>query len=135
EAHDLPFSLASEPLARSSPVSEALLRILALARGDRTRREILDVVTHPNVHARFPEADTGVWLDLCESLSVARGADRAALGDTYIDRDLFNWDQACRRLALGRFARGPRSGADAPILLPSGLLPSGGGAAAERYLP
>jgi exodeoxyribonuclease V gamma subunit len=118
EADDLPCTVVNESVAASSHVVEAILALLALPLGTLTRREVLDVITHPNVRARFPEADPRVWLELCDELGIAHGSDRNALAETYIDRDVFNWDQGCKRLALGRFARGPRSGAEDPIVLP-----------------
>ena len=128
EANELPYTLVDVPLASMSRVPEAVLGLLALPGGSLTRREVLDVLTHPNIKARFPDADPTVWLALCDALGIARGADRAAFKDTYVERDVFNWDQGLRRLVLGRFASGPRSGADRPVAMPG---PSG----PEGYLP
>ncbi|MES1205895.1 MAG: exodeoxyribonuclease V subunit gamma [Pseudomonadota bacterium] len=127
EASDLPHNIVDAPLTATSHVIEAVLALLALPLGHLTRREVLDVITHPNVRARFPDADPKAWLALCEALAIAHGADQAALADTYIDGDLFNWDQGCKRLALGVFARGPRSGSDDPIDLK--------GSPPARYVP
>lgn len=126
EANDLPHALVDAPLA--SRVPEAILGLLALPGGDLSRREVLDVITHPNVKARFPDADAAAWLALCEALGIARGADRAAFAGTYVDRDIFNWDQGLRRLTLGRFATGPRSGDERPLVLVSAR-------GEEAYLP
>lgn len=115
EANDLPHVLVDAPLP--SRVPEAILGLLALPGGELSRREVLDVITHPNVKARFPDANAGAWLVLCEALGIARGADRRAFAGTYVERDLFNWDQGLRRLALGRFATGPRSGDERPLVL------------------
>ena len=128
EANDLPHAVADQPLATSSHMVEALLALLALPQGSLSRREVLDVLTHPNVRARFPDTSPQVWIELCDALTIAHGADRAALGDTYLDRDVFNWDQGLKRLALGVFARGPRSGMEDPIVLP-------GPAGAVSYSP
>ncbi len=128
EANLLPHTLVDVPLASVSRVPEAILGLLALPGGALTRREVLDVLTHPNIKARFPDADATVWLSLCDALGIARGADRAAFSDTYVERDVFNWDQGLRRLVLGRFASGPRSGADRPIAMPGPRGPEG-------YLP
>ena len=128
EASDLPHALVDAPLA--SRVPEAILGLLALPGGELSRREVLDVITHPNVKARFPDADADAWLALCEALGIARGADRRAFAGTYVERDVFNWDQGLRRLALGRFATGPRSGDERPLML-AGTEGRGG----EAYLP
>ena len=126
EANDLPHALVDGPLP--SRVPEAILGLLALPGGELSRREVLDVITHPNVKARFPDADAEAWLALCEALGIARGADQRAFAGTYVERDVFNWDQGLRRLALGRFATGPRSGDERPLAL-------AGPRGAERYLP
>jgi len=126
EANDLPHALVDAPLP--SRVPEAILGLLALPGGELSRREVLDVLTHPNVKARFPDADGDAWLALCEALGIARGADRRAFAGTYVDRDVFNWDQGLRRLALGRFATGPRSGDERPLAL-------AGARGDETYLP
>ena len=126
EANDLPHALVDGPLP--SRIPEAVLGLLALPGGELSRREVLDVVTHPNIKARFPDTDADAWLALCEALGIARGADQRAFAGTYVERDIFNWDQGLRRLALGRFATGPRSGDERPLAL-------GGPRGDERYLP
>ena len=117
EARDLPHCLVDQPIAGTSHLIEAVVALLALPLGTLTRREVLDVITHPNVRARFPDADPQVWLDLCEGLGIAHGADQAAFSDTYVDADVFNWDQGVRRLALGMFAGGPRGGVEDAVPL------------------
>ena len=126
EANDLPHALVDAPLP--SRVPEAVLGLLALPGGELSRREVLDVLTHPNIKAGFPDADADTWLALCEALGIARGADRRAFAGTYVDRDIFNWDQGLRRLAVGRFMTGPRSGDERPVALP-------GSHGDEAYLP
>ncbi len=131
EASHLPHTIVDQPLGASSALVGGVLALLALPLGPFTRREVLDVITHPNVRARFPEADPRTWLELCEALTIAHGADRGAFAGTYVETDLFNWDQGCKRLALGVFARGPRSGIEQPITLPASTDADTGGA----YLP
>ena len=65
---------------------------------------------HPAVAARFPDADPRDWLALAEELDIIHGADRADHAGTYVEGDRFNWDQGLRRLALGAFLAGRRSG-------------------------
>src|SRR3569623_1837303 len=128
EANDLPHVLVDAPLP--SRVPEAILGLLALPGGELSRREVLDVLPPPNIKARFPDVDGDAWLALCEALGIARGADRRAFAGTYVERDVFNWDQGLRRLALGRFAAGPHSGDARPLML-AGTAGRGG----EAYLP
>jgi exodeoxyribonuclease V gamma subunit len=117
EARDLPHCIVDQPIAGTSHLIEAVVALLALPLGTLTRREVLDVITHPNVRARFPDADPQVWLNLCEGLGIAHGADQAAFSDTYVDADVFNWDQGVKRLALGMFAGGPRGGVEDAVPL------------------
>src|SRR5438034_621461 len=63
---------------------------------------------------RRARSPTG-WVALCDGLGIARGADRDAFRDTYLDDDRFNWDQGLTRLALGQFMTGARSGVVEPV--------------------
>ncbi len=124
EAGDLPHRLVDAPLARGSRVVEAALLLLALPQGPVSRQELLRLLLHPAVRARFPDVQPEDWLTLPDRLGIVHGTDRADHLGTYIDRDLFNWDQGCKRLALGAFLTGPAHGDDRPFVV--------GG---ERYLP
>ena len=100
------------PLAGECRVIEALLLLLALPLGEFTRPEVLKILTHPAVRARFPEANVDRWRDWCLGLEIVRGADRIDHDGTYIDRELFHWEQGLKRLVLGAFMTGPQSGDD-----------------------
>ena len=100
------------PLAGECQVIEALLLLLALPLGDFTRPEVLKVLTHPAVRDRFPEADVNRWRDWCLRLEIVHGADRLDHDGTYIDREMFHWEQGLRRLVLGTLMSGPQSGDD-----------------------
>src|SRR4029079_14131075 len=69
----------------------------------------------PSVRARLPVVDPEMFLTLCEELGIVRGADGADVGDSYADADRVSWDQGLRRLALGAFLSGPRSGEQRPF--------------------
>jgi exodeoxyribonuclease V gamma subunit len=96
-------------------VTEAVDLLLGLALGRFTRQEVLRVALHPAVVASIDGVDPGRWLAWCDALGVVHGADRADHEDTYIDRDILNWDQALRRLALGTFMAGDASGERRPF--------------------
>ena len=100
------------PLAGECQTIEAVLLLLALPLGEFTRPELLKILTHPSVRARFPEADADRWRDWCLGLEIVHGADRLDHDGTYIDREAFHWDQGMRRLVLGAFMTGPRHGDD-----------------------
>ena len=59
DLHGIPFNMVDLPLAGECRVIEAVLLLLALPLGEFTRPELLKILTHPAVRARFPEADTG----------------------------------------------------------------------------
>jgi len=112
DLHGIPFNMVDLPLAGECRVIEAVLLLLALPLGEFTRPELLKILTHPAVRARFPEADTGQWRDWCLELEIVHGADQTDHDGTYIDRELFHWEQGLRRLVLGAFMTGPYSGDD-----------------------
>jgi exodeoxyribonuclease V gamma subunit len=110
EAHDLPYQTVSLPLPNASSVVEAIQLLLQLPLGRFTRSDLLRVVAHPAVAGEAGEADAERWASWCDALGIAHGADRADHEGTYIARDILNWDQGLRRLALGSFMAGDASG-------------------------
>jgi exodeoxyribonuclease V gamma subunit len=124
EASDLPHTIIDGPDASGSSVVEAIELLLALPLGPLGRQDLLRLVMHPAVAARFPDADPRDWLALAEELDIVNGADRDDHAGTYVDGDRFNWDQGLRRLALGAFLAGRRSGDERAFTQ-----------AGERYLP
>lgn len=112
ELYDIPATMIDLPLAGECRMVEAVLRLLDLPLGEFTRPQLLPLLTHPAVQAKFPGADAERWRTWCQQLEIVHGADRLDHEDTYIDRDLFHWDQGLRRLVLGGFMTGPRCGDD-----------------------
>ncbi|MFW5968662.1 MAG: exodeoxyribonuclease V subunit gamma, partial [Persicimonas sp.] len=110
DVHDIPFNLVDLETASTSRLMEAIELLLELPFGDFRRRELLRLLTHPNLIARFEEVDPERWLTWCDELSIVHGADHGDHADTYIDEDLFNWDQGLKRLVLGGFMTGEASG-------------------------
>jgi exodeoxyribonuclease V gamma subunit len=124
EASELPHTIIDGPEASGSRVVEAIELLLALPLGPLGRQDLLRLVMHPAVAARFPDADPRDWLALAEELDIVHGADRGDHDGTYVDGDRFNWDQGLRRLALGAFLAGRRSGEERAFAQGE-----------ERYLP
>ncbi len=124
EASDLPHTIIDAPATSGSRALEAVTLLLGLPLSPLGRPDLLRLLMHPCVAARFPDADPRDWLALAEELDIVRGADRGDHAGTYVENDRFNWDQGIRRLALGAFLAGPRSGEE------SGFVMDG-----ERYLP
>ncbi len=110
EAHDLPYQTVSLPLTSASSVVEAILLLLQLPLGRFTRSDLLRVVAHPAVAGRAEEVNAERWAFWCDALGIVHGADRRDHEGTYIARDILNWDQGLRRLALGSFMVGDASG-------------------------
>jgi exodeoxyribonuclease V gamma subunit len=115
--HGIPHNLVDLELAKVSRIAEAAARLLQLPLGQLTRPELLGVLTHPCARARVPGLDTESWVTWCERLEIVHGGDRRDHEGTYIAHDVFNWDQGLRRLALGAFMSGERSGEPRPLQL------------------
>ncbi|MGD0530286.1 MAG: exodeoxyribonuclease V subunit gamma, partial [Polyangiaceae bacterium] len=115
EAHDLPHQIVGLPPVEPSRIEEAVELLLALPLGRFTRAELLRLAVHPSVAGALREVDPERWLAWCDALGVVHGADREDHEGTYIDRDILNWDQGLRRLALGAFMVGDASGDGSPF--------------------
>lgn len=107
----LPCHLIEAPLAESGRIVDGLVALLELPNSKMTRRDLLRVMTHPAVIARYPHADADQWVRWTERLGVAHGADAESHRHTYLaeHRELFHWDQGVRRLAMGAFMVGERA--------------------------
>jgi exodeoxyribonuclease V gamma subunit len=110
EFHGIPCNVADLPFAGDRRVAEAARLLLALPYGRFTRAEMLRVMLHPAVRGRYSDADPDEWARLAGELGIFHGATQEDLADTYVEEDLLSWDQGLRRLALGAFLTGGRSG-------------------------
>jgi exodeoxyribonuclease V gamma subunit len=117
ESCGLPHSVTDLPGGSGSRVTEAIQLLLDLPFSSFTRRDLLPLLTHPCLMARFPKATPEHWRALAQTLGIVRGADRDEFAGSYITRDLFSWDQGLRRLALGALVDAAENEAAAPILL------------------
>lgn len=122
--HEIPHNLVDLELGQVSRVAEAAARLLRLPLSALSRPDLLEVLAHPCARARLPGLDPEEWVAWCERLEIVHGGDRSDHAGTYITRDVFNWDQGLRRLALGAFMTGDRSGEERPFALGE-----------EHYLP
>ncbi len=109
EFYQIPHGFLEVPLSSQSRVVEAILLLLALPHSRFTRPELLRFITHPAVIAKVGDADPEDWLTWCDDLGIVHGADRSDHENTYIERDLYNWEQGLKRLMLGTFMSGQRS--------------------------
>ena len=106
----IPHNMVDMPALSWSRAIEATQLLLALPFGQFRRQELLRLLTHPNLLGRFPHVDPQDWLRWCDELRILHGADRRDHADTYIEGELFHWDQGLRRLVLGAFMTGKRAG-------------------------
>lgn len=109
ERFQLPFNMIDRSLSAQSRVLEAALRLIALPLGDLSYLEVIGVACHPLIGGATG-ADLEEWRRWGDLLNVRFGADESALSNTYIDRDVYHWDQGLKRLLLGLFMEGERSG-------------------------
>lgn len=115
ETRELPYNMVDMPAMAHSRALEAVELLLELPFGQFERRALLRLLTHPNVAGRFPDLDTATWIEWCDELRILHGADRRDHADTYIEGDLFHWDQGLKRLALGAFMTGRMAGERRPF--------------------
>ena len=118
--HRIPVNLASRQFAGESRVAEVIGLLAQLPLGRLTRGELLRLLTHPAIAGAEAEGDTDAWRIWLERIGVYFGAGGEDQQPTYIPNDLFNWDQALKRLALGAFMSGEPSGAVSPFSAPGG---------------
>src|SRR5690554_325478 len=110
QVHQIPSNIIDIDASATGRVFEAVDLLLDLAFGDLRRRDLLRLLTHPNVIARFSDIDPDRWLRWCDELHIVHGADHRDHAQSYIERDLYNWDQGLKRLVLGGFMTGAASG-------------------------
>lgn len=117
ECHDLPHSVVDLPVGGAHRIAQAMDLLLALPFSRFRRSDLLPLLTHPSVMARFPDADADAasWRALPDALGIVHGADRSDHAGSYLERDLLTWDQGLRRLALGALMTGERSGDDRTV--------------------
>jgi exodeoxyribonuclease V gamma subunit len=112
---DLPHNVTDLPAAGSHRAAEAIALLIDLPFSTFTRKEVLPLVTHPCLLARFPDATAEDFQALAAGLGIVRGAERADFAPAYLQRDLYSWDQGLRRLALGAVADRPDEDGPVPI--------------------
>lgn len=120
DAVGVPCHLVDAPVDDRGRIGEAVLSLLDLPTSPMTRKDLLRVMTHPAVIARFPHATAADWVAWTEQLGIAHGADATAHAGTYLEEHVgsFHWDQGVRRLALGAFMVGGERSGRGPASLP-----------------
>lgn len=106
ETHQIPHSIIDGPIEGDSAIYGAVELLLSLPLGALRRREVLRFLTHPLVLAPYPDVEPEEWVHWCENTAILWGADQSDHAGSYVDRDMYSWDQGLRRLALGVFMEG-----------------------------
>jgi exodeoxyribonuclease V gamma subunit len=101
QTSDLPHNVADLAATAGHRALQAIGLLVDLPFSSMSRKEVLPLLTHPSLMARFPEATPAMWAELASRLGIVRGVDRGDFDPHYPERDLFSWDQGLRRLALG----------------------------------
>jgi len=131
ESCNLPHTIADVPAASTHRVAEAIALLLRMPLSSFTRKELLPLITHPCVMARFPNATPEAWRELAHALGIVRGALRSDLDGTYVERDVFTWDQGLRRLALGALVDAAPAEVPATITIGGEVILPGPGIASD----
>jgi exodeoxyribonuclease V gamma subunit len=108
--HNLPGSFSDLSGSAGSRIIEAMGLLLRFPFGRFTRAEMLSLLGHPALAGNLGGLTIDDLAALAEKLGIVYGADRSDYQGTYVDEDVFNWDQGIRRLALGAFMTGEKSG-------------------------
>ncbi|AWV88479.1 exodeoxyribonuclease V subunit gamma [Bradymonas sediminis] len=116
--HRLPFNEVGLPATTGGRLLDAAKLLLELPFSRFRRSELLKLLVHPNLRGRSDEVDIDQWAQWCDQLGILYAASREEQADSYLSDesehrwDLYNWDQGFRRVVLGNFLRGERSGSD-----------------------
>ncbi len=103
DAHGIPHTLLDVPAEHASRVVDGVRRLLELPTSAFTRADVFGVLGHPAFEARHPGGDPARWLRWCDQTGVLYGIDRGVLDGSYVERDLYTFDQGVRRVVLGAF--------------------------------
>jgi len=110
ERYQLPFNMIDRSLSAQSKVLEGVTRLLELPLGEFGYQQLIATATHPAIGGAIEGAQLQRWREWGDQLNIRFGADQDDLEGTYIDRDVYHWDQGLRRLVLGCFMEGGRAG-------------------------
>ncbi|MEN9796847.1 MAG: hypothetical protein RL653_543 [Pseudomonadota bacterium] len=113
EAHQVPRVEWEGALTRTSRVARAARELLDLPLGTPGRAQLVSLLTHPALCSLYEEAEPAEWETWLDAVGIFHGAHAGDHAGTYLeDTQAANWDQGLRRLALGAFLAGERSGAE-----------------------
>jgi exonuclease V gamma subunit len=103
ENNQLPFEAAGGSEVSPSSLLQAFELLLDLPKSQYNRDDLLTLLVHPNFKFSSEAMDAKFWIQCCDQLSIYRGQDSEANRGSYIKKDVRNWEQGLRRLALGLY--------------------------------
>ena len=99
---NLPFEIVDTLLWEASPFLQGAIELMKLLRSSFQREEGIHFLMHPCL--RTPrDIDRTLWPLWIEELGIVYGIDHTDHEGTYIDADILNWQQGCRRIVIGAF--------------------------------
>ena len=108
--HRIPLDRVGVRSSSASGIVDAARALLRLPGSELRRNDVLQAV-----NPLTSGVDIAAWRVWADELGVVLGADSGDYEDTYVDGEVFHWDQALRRMALGAFMTGPQTGDDRPF--------------------
>lgn len=108
--HNLPCSISDLSGVGGFELIETFSLLLRLAFGRFSRAEVLAFLTRPAVTGKFSALSGEDLTNFADRLGIVFGADHSDHQGTYIDEDVYSWDQGVRRLALGAMMTGSENG-------------------------
>jgi Exodeoxyribonuclease V, gamma subunit len=91
------------PAGRLSSFGRAATQLLDLLESHFDRERCFALFRNPSFRAARPDADPAQWEELAVACDVRHGRDAGDHEGSYLEGDIYHWDQALVRLALGAF--------------------------------
>lgn len=101
QTYRLPHTILDLEGSRQSRYVDAVRQLIEFPLRPVSRASVLEILTHPALLEPYPEVDPVQWGTWCEQVGITFGSDRHDHAETYIDENVFHWDQGLTRLALG----------------------------------
>ena len=100
----IPMVVVDAPTPSLATLLDGADLLLDLPTGRASRRDILKVLSHPAVRARFPDTDAKAWAHWANAAGIVRGVGPEHLKDeVLLEPGILHWEQGLERLALSAF--------------------------------
>lgn len=119
--HGIPSRDLDLPWAEGGRIVAAFRELCRLADDDFSARRVGRLLEQPHVAFDGDDDERALARTWIERLRIVSGRDHGAHAGSYIDRDVLNWEQGLRRLALGlAYSDGDRPIRDEETYVPLG---------------